>query len=444
MASIGITDKKFISAVAMMDQREILDQVIDIQNDAGLVDILSIASRQKPTKQGTYHHFVDEALFLLGDTTGATVTGSGTATIGTTLTAATSGFARVGELVIFPTGEKVGLITAISTASSQDTLTIKSVDGTNITHTAGQKLAFFSQASGEKSGAISNRKYSPTKYLNKVQIFREVNEVTDVQAMSTVEVSYKGQNYVVVKQLVEKALLLKAKINAAFIGGEMSSTSFEDASPSLTDPGNGGAVQTTRGLNSYVKTYGVDDDVASAGTWTLSDQEDLISQLQAKKAPKKYMAFCPNKAKIKVDNELKGLGSSTVTSGRLSVDGQSLSLETERLVYGGFDFQFVNMPILDHPDMFSQTDIAKSIFYVPVGKVKTKGGGEEPYIQTRYMDVPVKGANVGNNLIKEWHSGALAPTGPTNDDMYWRTNWVSVQGLEVLGAQHMARQTVIA
>jgi hypothetical protein len=444
MAAIGITDKKFISAVDLLDQREILESVIDIHNDAGLTDVLNIASRRKPTKQPVYHNFVDEALFTLGDTTGATVTGSGTATIGTTLTAETSGIAREGDLVLFPTGSKVGYISEITTASSQDSLTIKSVDGTNITHTAAQKLAFFSSASGEKSGAPSNRKFVPTKYLNKVQIFREVNEVTDVQSMSTVEVSYNGSNYVVVKQLVEKALLLKAKINAAFIGGKMSTTSFEDATPSLTDPGNGGAVQTTRGLYDYVTTYGVSDTVASTGTWALSDQEDLISQLLAKKSPKKYMALYATKPKIKIDNHLKNLGSGGVTSGRLSVDGQSLNLEAESFKYGGFEFQYSCLPILDHPDLFSQSDISKSIFYIPVGKVKTKGGGEEPYIQTRYMDVPVKGASVGNGLVKEWHSGALAPTGATNDDLYWRTNWVSCQGLEVLGAQHMAVQKVIA
>jgi hypothetical protein len=443
MASSGVTDKKFISAIAMMDQREIFEKVIQVQNDPGLLDVLNLTSRKKPTKQPVYHHFVDESVYILGDTTGATVTGSGTATVVTTLTAATSGYARKNDLVKFPNG-KVGLISDKSTASSQDSLTIKSVDGTNLTHTAGQKLSFFSNAFGEMSKAPVNRKTGFTKYSNKTQIFREINVETDVQSVSTIEVEFQGQNYIAVKNNFEKAAKIRSDINAAMIGGSMSATSFEDASPALTDPTNGGAVQTTRGLDDYVTSYGITDAVASAGTWTLADQGDLIDQFIAVKAPKNYMGFYSSKAKRKIDDHLKNLGSGGVTSGRLNVDGESLSLKTDSFEYGGFKFQFTCLPILDHPEIFSQTDISKSIYYVPEGQVPVQGGGTAPYMQIRYSNVPIRGKNLGSELISEWYDGALAPTGPVGEEAVWKTHWYSMQGLEVLGAQHMARQKVLA
>jgi hypothetical protein len=440
--AIGPQDKKSISAVSLLDQREILSAVSDIQNDEGLIDICMVADRYKVAKMGTYHSYVNEPLYKLGDTTGATVTGSGTATVGTTLTEATSGFARKGDLVKFPNG-KVGLVTNVVTASSQDTLTIKSVDGTNLTHTAGQKLSAFSSAFGEKSLAPANRTTGFTKFYNNLQIFREVNEITDVQNASYVEVSYKGQNKIIYKDLVEKAIKFKGDINGAIFGGVRSSTLWSDASPALTDAIGGGAVQTTGGLDWYITSQGgISDSVASAGTVTLADFEELFGLLVAAKAPKKYMAMVPSKAMAKVDNCLKGLNSSGATSGQLSLDGKNLDFNVQSLDYMNFSVEFVPCPILDHQEMFSQTDIVKSAYFIPKDQVRVHGeGGTQPRFQMRYFKNDVKG---GSDIIGEWHEGALSPDGPTNGEAIWRTHMRTIQGLEALGVQHMAKYGILA
>jgi hypothetical protein len=446
MSSIGTVTKTFVSSTALLDKREILPMVSDIHNDAELTDIMWLAKRYKVADQGTYHNFVNEGLYLLIDTTGATVTGSGTATVNTKATAATSGFVRKGELIIFP-NKKVGVITDITyNSSTGDLITIKSIDGTNLTHTAAQKLSPFSNVVGEKSKTPDNRRYGLTKYLNKLQIFRERNSITDVQNMSTVEVQFGGKNYIVYKDLFEKAIKHRADINAAMIGGVMSNLSWEDASPAFTDPINSGNLQTTGGMDWYIETYGVKDQVGTLGTVALADMEDFNSQMIAAKAPKNLWRFNSNAVGTKFDNMLKALGSSgQIQSAQMKVDGKSIDFTTTSFTYGNFNYEAVYLPILDHPDLFSQTNIVKNAYYVPKDKVKVHGpgGGYQPRMQVRYQKAQVKN-NLGSEIYAEWHGGALAPTGPIGDELVWDTYWASTQGLEMLGVQHCARQTVLS
>jgi hypothetical protein len=442
MASIGIQNKIFISAISLLDEREILKNVLDIHNDAELTSIFAGSNRYKVSKQATYHNYVNEALYKLIDTTGATVGTSGTPEVTTTATAATSGFARLGELVKFPDG-KVGIITAI-TRTTTDALTITSVDGTNITHTAGQKLAVFSNAVGAKSTAPSNRRYGRTKYLNKIQFFREVNEIDDVQSVSTVETRYQGKDVIVFKDLMEKALKHKADVNAAFIGGYLSADSFDTTSATVPDPVGGGNLQTTRGLDQYVTTYGVVDAVDTAGVIDIDDFEDLFTQLITAKAPKSYTGYVPSKAMGKIDKCLKALNSSGASSGHLNLDGKSIDFDVTNFSFMNFKIQFTGMGILDHQELFTQTNIVKSMYLVPNDGVKVEGGGTEPRIQARYFKAQVRQGQTDNNEVwEEWNDGALAPTGPIGSERIWRTNWFTSQGLECLGVQHFAKCVIL-
>jgi hypothetical protein len=104
------------------------------------------------------------------------------------------------------------------------------------------------------------------------------------------------------------------------------------------------------------------------------------------------------------------------------------------------ELEFALLPILDQPQMFSQTDIVDSMYMIPDGNVKVVGGGSEPRIQTRYFKNQIKG---GTEMIAEWHDGALAPTGPVGEEAIWKTYWATTQGLEVLGAEHFGKFQVL-
>jgi len=442
------TTYNYISLISLLLDDEINPKAIDIYNHEGLTDVMGIMGRYEKSKQPVYHNYANADLALQLDTTGATVTGSGTATItNTTATIATSGYTRKGLLVKFPNG-KVGVINSYTTASSQDSMVIKSIDGTNLTHTAGQKLDVFSTVVGEKSTAPDNRRYPLTKYVNKTQLFREINSETDIAKQALVRVNWNGKNVFYAKNLIEKMIQHRASVNGALIGGYLSTDSFSDSTLTVADPIAGGAMQTTRGLDQYITTYGVSDAVASAGTWTLADHSDVIDQLIARRADiSSYMMMMPSKVKGKVDDALLNLGSSGVTSMRLNREAGgkgNLNFEVQEFKYKGMTATMMVLPILDHNKMFSQTDIVKSIYYMPKGNVKNMDNSYQNRIQIRYQDHGVA-QNKGDNIWGEWHTGGQSPVpGGLTAEAVWDCHWLTNQGLEVLGAEHFCKSVVLA
>jgi hypothetical protein len=296
----------------------------------------------------------------------------------------------------------------------------------------------------EESGAPSSQRYNFTKYYNKIQIFRESDKISDVQKAAKLEVNFKGQPYIMYVQHAQKIQKLRGQIAAQCIAGKMSTYSFSDASPAVADA-NGNTFQTTRGLDDYTGTYGVTDSLTSAGTVTTADMRDLCAQLIAVKAPNDYMIWLSSISGSIYDEYLKGLGSSGVQSAQLSVDGRSVDLEVDSWKFAGFKFQKMVLPILNHPQLFNFTGSAginKNAYFVPTGKVKTQlGGGLLPRIRMRYMPQPKEGA--GDSMIHESLQGLYAPT-PVGRDANLTADWITAQGLEVLGAQHFAKQQVQA
>lgn len=449
MSTYGNITKSYVSALdPLLDTREINRFVTDVYNDDMLTDILGWADRKLPTVQPFYSTYINSSLFNLINVSSVT-SGNGTVQVILVITAGTSGQVKVQDEVKF-TDNTVGIVTAVSSTSGVDTITVKAVAGANIAVSAGNLLALFSTAYGERSDAPANERFGVTRYFNKYQIFSITSEITDVQNASTVEITVDGSNKYVVKDHIEKAVKLKGQINAAFIGGDMSVTSFSDASAFLTDQnivsggGGGGNVQTTRGVDKYIELYGISAAAAAFATSTvaLADLAAMLDFLTAARAPLDYLVAGGKAARRAYDNLLKNLGSSGVTSARMVIDGREIDYTVDKVTYGGYNLNFATMPILDHPTMFSQVVISKSTYWIPYNKqVKVLGGGFDPAIRVRYVPNQNK---YGNELISETHGGALSPVNPNGFVQEWKTVWSSIQGLECLGVQHFGRQRVLA
>lgn len=440
----------YMSLISLLVDDEINRSVIDIFNWEGFTDVMGLKGRYRESKQPVYHNYVNADIGV--QLTAESVTNSGTTQITVVATALTTGLIAKNYLVMFPNG-KVGHVQSITTTSDKDSVVIKTNDGSNLTLTAGQKIDVFSKAVGEASIAGTNMRRSLTKYVNNVQIITNVNEETDIAKVSPVRVDFKGQPYFYLKNIIEKMMEWKGWVNGMAIGGTLSTTLFSDTSPSLTDPDGSGAVQTSRGLDQYATTYGVDDDVASANTWTLADHGDVIDQLLVKRAIiADFDMYMSSKVKRKVDDHLKNLGSGGVTSVRINAASNSttrMNYEVDEFSYGGMTAKLINMPILDNNKMFSQTDIIKSIYYVPNDSVQTLGDGVQPRVQMRYQSHGIAdNINKGDKIWGEWHSGPMSRVTPQlgieNDRSIWRTNWKTIQGVEILGAQHLAKSTVLS
>jgi len=462
-AKLSNANELFISGIdAMYLTREINKNVTDIANDAQLTDVLFMLDRKIPTKQPTYNTFVNETVFKAINTSGATIAygtqstdGSGTtynkATI--TLTAGNAnGIVRPNDIVIL-TNKQTALVTSVTTTTNpNDTIVIVSTTNTALgtgasTGNVTGSLAIISDASGENSVNPKNVVFGATKYYNKVQIFREVSVITDVANASALEVQYEGQAKFVIKDHLEKMILLNGHINAQMIGGEMSATSFTDATVFQADPttdtlGNGGGnFQTTRGLDSYISSYGVATAVASANTVALSDIDSTLDALTANRAPKKYTVLGSSATIRAFDKLWKNLGSSGVTSARLVINGKEIDFDVEKVSYGGYELNYSVLPILDQPTMFASTNIVKDAYYIPLDKmVKIQGGGNEPAIRVRYFPAATKYST--NELFSEYHSGGENPINPNGSAANWTVGYKSIQGLEVLGAQFFAHQGV--
>lgn len=445
-ASTGIINKSYVSALdPVLDTREINKLITDVYNEDELSDILNYGNKKMPTKQPVYYTFYDDP--LIKSVTVTTNTGTSTTQVTPALNAASSGYTRNGDMVMF-TNNVVGIVTNVATTSGIDTITIKSVAGSNITLGATDTLSLFSRAVGENSYTATNLRYGLTRQTNKYQIFDATSRITDVQNASTIEVDFQGQPKYIFKDHWEKTVKMKSDINAAFWGSDMSVTSYSDTNPILTDPvvasdglSGGGAVQTTRGVNKYIDLYGTALVNGSLGTYQKANLDDLVANLIAVRAPREYLAVSSTLAKTTVDTYYKALGSSGVQSVRLIVDGRELDMTVDKVVYGKFTLNYAVMPILDHPITFGFSTIVKNIYYLPFNnKVKVEGGGSDDQIRVRYVP---KQTVYGNDMTNEIHYGALNPVNPNGPGMFTGTDWKTAQGLEVLAPQFLIKQRVI-
>lgn len=449
-ATTGTIIKSYVSALdPVLDTREINRKITDVYNEDELSDILGLANAKKPTVQPVYYTFYDDPLVKYVDTTGSTVSNSGTTRVTiSNIAASSSGYTRPNDLVIF-TNNNVGKVYSVVTSSGRDTVIIDSVSGANLTCTAGDKISLFSRAVGENSYTATNIRYGITRQTNKYQIFDATSRISDVQNASTVEVEFQGQPKWFFKDQWEKTVKMKSDINAAFWAGDMSVTSYSDTNPVLTDPvtssdglSGGGAVQTTRGVNKYTELYGTTLVNGTLGTYQKANLDDAVANLIAVRAPREYLVVGSTLAKTTVDTYYKSLGSSGVNSVRMVINGKEMDMTVDKVTYGKFTFNYAVMPLMDNPVTLGFTTIVKSLYYLPYNnKVKVEGGGSDDQIRVRYVP---KQTVYGNDMINEIHYGALNPINPNGPGMFSGTDWKTAQGLEVLAPQHLIRQQVLA
>lgn len=449
--SQGALNKQFISAIQFLDQRDINPNLIDVARDKYFVNIMKLIGRTKETKVPNYNHFINNDVFA-NSTVSSVSSGYGTAIITIVLSAATSGFARVGDLAVISNANNLqsgirqqGLVTAVTSASGVDTVKIQAVANTPLYAATNDTVSFGSGAYGEGSGNPTSIKYGVTRFFNWVQIFKETDIITDIQKGSRVEITIDGQSYYLPYSKIQKAISLEGQISAQMIFGQQSITQFADANPYLVDP-SGNPVETTMGLNQYIVTYGASTSAASLGTLTFTDMDTITDTFLANKAPKQQMAWCGSKARGPWDIFHKNLGSSGVTSVRMVVDGRQTDLMVDKVGYRNFDYELINLELIDHPQLVSPTvmpDIVGSFFFIPKDKIDVVGGGQEARIQVRFLPPPHLGANsFSNGMTREWMTGALAPN-PTSDASVLNTYWWANQGLEVLGAKHSQKFRIV-
>ena len=443
--------KSIVSAVEFLDQREIDPNIYDVSRDRQFTDIIKLVNRRKPTSMPTYHNWVNDSV-RVKCTVSSVTSGSGTAQV-VFVVNTNSGFPRKSDLININNANNEGIqaiIQSVTYGSGTATITARSVGGNSepIYVANDNTVSFGSNAFAEKSSSPTNRRYSVTKYFNQVQIFREFDEITDVQKVSKVEFTVNGKQLMLPYQLIQKVIKLNGDISYQMFNGVKSDTLYSDTNPFLADPTSNLPIQTTGGLNWYITTYGITDSAASLGTFDFTEWDEIVDNFIANKAPMDYMCFMSNKVKGILDVFHKNLGSSGVTSVRMVIDGKVMNFEVDQITYRGFTFDMMQLPMMNNPDLFSSTiesDVFGSIFFVPKDQIETVDNGRQARLQIRYQESPFAGssANISSDgVIIEWKTGALAPV-PTDGTLALQTNWYTNQGLECLGVQHFQKYRVV-
>lgn len=430
--AIGNMTKSYVSSVNFLDQREILNKVLDITNEeSSFLDIMELTGRSNPTAVPSYSHFVNEELYVLGTVSAVTGSGVSAATGGTvtaTIDAAAYAYVNVGELVLFPDG-KVGYVASKAATTN---IVIKSVDTSTLTLTGSDKISFFSNAAGEGSLSPDAKRWGATKYDNQVQIFKGKFSITDIQKASKVEVEFQGKPFYMYKGQHESLMKFRGDISSALMFGRKSSTQFSDGSPTLTDA-EGKPVQTTGGLDQYVTSYGYNQNLLTSGTITLAEVATLTQELNKLRAPQEYFLFVGTSMNIALDNLFNNLGNSALLSqgARFQIAGKTLELGIDTVKIYGRTFHKKHLPLLDHKNIINFTgayNAKDAIYGAPATKQKTNDGQMIDRIGVRYMN------GDGTDLkYREILLGGLAPV-PTNERSVLEIHYESVQGLEVLGA----------
>lgn len=444
-SSQGTMNKAFVSAIDFLDQRDIDPNLYDQARDRAFTDIMKMVGRYKPAKMYNYHNFVNNDVWETA--TVSSVTTTGLAQIQFAVTTG-SGYPRVGDVIKTSNVNNVGKtarVQTVSLVSGVATLTVRTPNNVPFYAATNDLVQFGSNAYAEKSDTPTNRRYGVTKYFNLIQIFREDDDITDVQKVAKIEVQINGDFHILPYQTLQKAVYLQGVISVAMLAGVQSTTQFGDTNPFLADTNNS-PIQTTMGLDQYTTTYGISDQAATLGTLLLTDFDEMIDNWIANKAPMDEMGFMGTRPKRIIDKLVKNLGSSGVTSVRLILDGRTADFNVDHLSYAGAEMDFIHVPIYDHPQLFSPTltpDINGSIYWVPKDQIQVVGGGMEPRLQIRHTASPFMGANSSSNgIISEWRTGAMAGT-PTSSVMNLHTDWYTAQGLEALGVKHFQKFRVI-
>jgi hypothetical protein len=443
--ALGQVNKKYISSLDFLDQREILGKILNITNEEmSFLDIMELSGRSVATKMPTYHHHVNEELYTLGSVTlvatSAAAGASATHTRDITLSAATAANVKAGQLIYFK-DNKVGYVKA----KTGNILTVEMVDrrtpegqfatGT-ITVGAGDSIPFFSNAAGEGSGSPDSIRYGTQKYANQVQIFKDKFAISAIQRASAVEVEFEGKPYIMYKGQHDALMKFRADISFGLFMSRQSAANFESATPTFTDA-EGNPVQTTKGIDQYMED-GITRPLGGVPL-SLVDIRALTKELNLRRAPDDYLVFLGTNKNIEWDDMFNQLGNSTTLSTAAQfMIGKNLELGIDSVKIYGRTYHKKYLPLLDHKNVTNFNTSFKTFsdaaYFVPNDKVKTQGSGETiDRLRVRYLSGD--GVDLRYN---ETMTGKFAPT-PTNDRSVTEIHYESVQGVEILGANHFAK-----
>ncbi len=440
-SSVGSIDRAYLSSTAFLDQRDILNQVLDLyEEEKTVMDIMDMTGRSKVTAQPDYHHFVNDYLYKPATLAAGAVSDPGAGNAVTLTITAAADLPIVGEVGIVHGSDIRFLVQA--TNSGTPSVTIIPVDSADTfgDFAGGETLAFFSSAYTEGSSSNTMRRSNVIKSDNVVEIFKTKTTVTDLGKGSKVETNFKGKPYYFIKQQHDAWTKHRMDVAFAMLLGKKS--------VGLVDAG-GNAVNTTMGLDQYIEnTGGISRAVDVAGVVDRDDLRKLSRVMDRNRAPREYMIWAGGEIDNKIEDAFHSAGNisgqgSEITYNAFGKGGKALALDLgvdSFKIYGRI-FHKKRLPALDHAQVTNFAGTSKFpgyAYFIPASKIKvdsgSDGGGMFDRMCVRYMEYE----DGVNTRYSEKLLGGLAPT-PTDDRSVLDVVYESIEGLHVLGIEHFAK-----
>ena len=156
-------DKNFISSIHFLDKREILSQVLDVQNeDPSFLDVMEGMRRSIPTSSAVFHNYVNEPIYEK-----------------LTLASGTNAKLRAGDIVVNTANNEQYYVK--NPADLNAGANVVQLSGTAASIALNGEVVVISNAHGEGSGAPAGLRYGLKKYSNKAQIFKNSYKLTDIE-----------------------------------------------------------------------------------------------------------------------------------------------------------------------------------------------------------------------------------------------------------------------
>jgi hypothetical protein len=444
MILTGAVNKEYISSINFLDQREILESVLDTTSeDATILDIMEKTGRMVQTDMPTYTGFTNDYVFISGTISAIDATDNGEAVAGPTnenlvITLATEEqLPIVGELALLQNGRqgRVGAVnktTRVVTITPFSNLAADTLSPVGGAVATSQKVSFFSGAYGEGSDRSEGKKPRFIRTENQIQIFKTYREVTDLQKASPTEVKFDGKPFVLYKMQHDVLMEHRGKIAFQFLVGKKAKYKDADGNDVYQTQGlrqsilNGdGTVLTSGGLN-----------IPLAAAITKANFRTMSRGLDKRGAGPEYWLWAGGDIDADIDDML--LAENALTAGGVSYNSWGQGDGKKRAIdLGVSSFRLYNrtfhkkkLVAYDHQEVFAHVPYAGEAYLIPTGKVKTNhSGASVDAIRTRFM------ANDGTDFGKyqENLSGRIAGKGDTKSVL--GVDYLSVMGLEVLGVR---------
>jgi len=437
--------KNYISAIGLyrdLDYREQLRELLDVTREStSFAEMLELMNRTVPTAQTRYsyfyngEHYENDTIVSWSDSTGGSGQGAGTLTI---TTASGNSYPLAGMLGMTK-DQKVFYIVSKTADAAGDQLTIKAVSpdvtSADFGFTAGESVAFFSNAQGEGSDKPAYKRTTISQRTNQVQIFKNADAITDIQKAAKIEIDFQGQPYYTYKMEYDVMMVHQGDISQAFLLGQVSDENFANTASTLDDA-NSNRVQTTRGLDQYVTDYGINP---ASSTFDQPNIEALVETMAVARCPQEYLLLGGQRGANAFTNFAAALNNSVEFSpnARLMIGGKTVDVDVETWKGYGFTFNFKKMSLLDHKNTINFSGSAgyqNNIYFMPLDKVKDEGSGKSvDRFRVRVLEGDGK-----NWWMDKTLTGKEAPV-RTSHEAKLICELQTIAGLEVAGAEHFVK-----